>query len=95
MGPTKSMLVLWLGLLASGAAAEPFDWSPTREESVIEVLTSDADGELRETPVWVVVIADAAYVRTNDSKWLANTRRGCACAKSRAPSSPKRSPMRR
>lgn len=72
------ILALSLALFASVAAAEAFDWSPASTESVIEVLTSDADGELRETPVWIVVIDDAAYVRTNDSKWLANIRRGSA-----------------
>jgi hypothetical protein len=45
---------------------------------VVELLTADEDGELRETSVWVVVVGDAAYVRTNDSAWLENIRRGSA-----------------
>ncbi len=45
---------------------------------MIEVLTADEDGELRETPVWVVVVNGAAYVRTNNSRWLVNIRRGSA-----------------
>lgn len=65
----------WL-LAATVASAQTFDWRPVAEESVVEILTSDADGDLRETPVWIVVIDGAAYVRTNDSKWLANIRRG-------------------
>lgn len=64
--------------LAAGALAGDFDWTPLREESVIEILTADEDGALRETPVWVVVLDGAAYVRTNDSSWLANIRRGSA-----------------
>jgi hypothetical protein len=64
--------------LAAAAQAGDFDWTPLREESVIEVLTADEDGALRETPVWVVVLDGAAYVRTNDSTWLANIRRGSA-----------------
>lgn len=64
--------------LAWAARADSFDWSPAREESVIEVLTSDADGDLRETPVWIVVLEGAGYVRANDTKWLANIRRGSA-----------------
>jgi hypothetical protein len=66
----------WIALAASPVLA--FDWTAAREDSVIEILTSDADGSLRETPVWIVVLDDAAYVRTNDSKWLANIRRGSA-----------------
>jgi hypothetical protein len=64
--------------LAVGAPASAFDWSSARNTSVVEVLTSDPDGDLRETPVWIVVLGDAAYVRTNDTKWLANIRRGSA-----------------
>ncbi len=83
MGFAKSALgalasSIALALAATQAAAGSFDWAPMRDESVVEVLTSDADGELRETPVWIVVLGDAAYVRTNDSKWLANIRRGSA-----------------
>ena len=60
---------------AGGARAEQIDWTPFAEESVVEILTLDPDGEPRETSVWVVVVGDAAYVRTNDSRWLANLRR--------------------
>jgi len=60
---------------AGGARAEEIDWTPFAEESVVEILTLDPDGEPRETSVWVVVVGDAAYVRTNDSRWLANLRR--------------------
>lgn len=75
---TALTVVLSLAILASATVAEPFNWAPASTESVVEVLTSDTDGELRETPVWIVVIDDLAYVRTNDSKWLANIRRGSA-----------------
>ena len=79
MGRTQRVIaVLMLAWFASAAAARPFDWTPASSESVVEVLTSDADGDLRETPIWIVVIGDAGYVRTNDSKWLANIRRGSA-----------------
>lgn len=69
-------LCVWLG--AGVASAQALDWAPLREESVIEVLTADEDAALRETSVWVVVVGNAAYVRTNDSTWLANIRRGSA-----------------
>jgi len=63
---------------ATAGAADSFDWAPASEDSVVEILTSDADGSLRETPVWIIVLDGAAYVRTNDSKWLGNIRRGTA-----------------
>ncbi|HEU4429020.1 MAG TPA: DUF2255 family protein [Myxococcota bacterium] len=73
----RALLALASLSLASHALAQAnFDWTPAREESVIEVLTADADGDLRETPVWIVVLDGAGFVRTNDSKWLANIRRG-------------------
>ncbi len=74
----SALWTLVIVLLGAAAPAEPFDWTPVQEESVVEILTSDADGSLRETPVWIVVIEGAAYVRTNDSKWLANIRRHSA-----------------
>jgi len=61
--------------LASALPAAAFDWTPYREDSTIEILTFDEDGSLRETKIWIVVLDDAGYVRTNDSRWLANIRR--------------------
>jgi hypothetical protein len=71
-------LVLLVAAFAGSARAVAFDWTPAQQDSVVEILTSDADGALRETPVWIVVLDGVAYVRTNDSKWLANIRRGSA-----------------
>ena len=59
----------------AGTRAAEVDWTPFAEEDVVEILTVDSDGEPRETKLWVVVVGDAAYVRTNDSRWLANIRR--------------------
>jgi len=64
--------ILALGL-TSGAAA--MDWRPFEEESVIEIITEDEDGDERETSVWVVVVDGSGYVRTNNSRWLENIRR--------------------
>jgi hypothetical protein len=74
----SALWALVILLLAGAGWSEPFDWTPAREESVVEILTSDADGALRETPVWIVVIDATGFVRTNGSKWLANIRRGSA-----------------
>jgi hypothetical protein len=52
------------------------DWQLSRDESVVEILTHDEDGDLRETSIWIVSLDGNGYVRTNDSRWLANIRRG-------------------
>jgi len=77
MHQVRALFALAAFSLASHALAQAaFDWTAAREETVIEVLTADADGDLRETPVWIVVLDGAGFVRTNDSKWLTNIRRG-------------------
>ena len=58
--------------------ASPEVGPPFVETGTIEIVTTDEDGELRETPVWIVVLDGQGYVRTNDSRWLANIRRGTA-----------------
>ena len=59
-----------LGLLASGpAAAEALDWASLRDVERVEVLTSDEDGDSRETTVWLVVVDGAGYVRTGSTRW--------------------------
>jgi hypothetical protein len=67
--------LLALVLLAPPARAQT-EWSPFAEASVVHIVTRDEDGEERDTPVWFVVVEDAGYVRTNDSRWLGNIRRG-------------------
>jgi hypothetical protein len=68
------LLGAWVGWVSPASGVD--FWAPARDESVVEILTTDSDGDLRETPVWIVVLDDAGYVRTNDSTWLANIRRG-------------------
>ena len=68
-------IVLALAGLAGPAAGED-RWAPFAEADVIHVVTQDDDGAERDTKVWWVVVDDAAFVRTNDSRWLANIRRG-------------------
>jgi hypothetical protein len=63
-------------LLLAGPAAAQTEWSPFVEASVVHVVTQDEDGAERDTSVWFVVVDGAGYVRTNDSRWLANIRRG-------------------
>jgi len=67
-------------LFAATAAAAETSWSPFEEASVVQIVTQDEDGSKRDTPVWFVVVDGAGYVRTNDSRWLANIRRGSSVA---------------
>lgn len=73
------MRSIWLAialLFGAGAAPAATPWSPFEEASVVHVVTKDEDGAERDTPVWFVVVDGAGFVRTNDSRWLANIRRG-------------------
>ena len=72
---------IWLAvalLLGAAAASAATPWSPFEEARVVHLVTQDEDGEERDTPVWFVVVDGAGYVRTNDSRWLANIQRGSA-----------------
>jgi hypothetical protein len=51
------------------------DLTPFAEDWVSEIITIDSDGDQREAKVWSVVLDDFVYVRTNESRWLANIRR--------------------
>jgi hypothetical protein len=68
-----------LAAVGSARAAE-LDWQRFQDTDVIEVLTLDEDGARRETSVWIVTLDGHGYVRTNDSRWLANIRRGSSVA---------------
>jgi hypothetical protein len=70
-------VALALAALPAGAGS---DWAPFAEAGVVRIVTEDADGDERDTPVWIVVVDGTAYVRTNDSRWLANIRRGSPVA---------------
>ncbi len=75
--------VLWVGLLltlAGAVHAAEIDWQRFQDQDVIEIVTHDEDGSLRETSIWIVTFDGHGYVRTNDSRWLANIRRGSTVA---------------
>ena len=73
LGPALAILAV---ALAAGLAAAETDWAPFAEADVVRIVTQDENGAERDTPVWIVVVEGAPYVRTNDSRWLANIRRG-------------------
>jgi hypothetical protein len=80
MKPTVWACLLLAAALAPSARAAELDWRRFQDEDVIEVLTHDENGALRETSVWIVAFDDHGYLRTNDSRWLANIRRGSSVA---------------
>lgn len=59
-----------------GASSDPNEWQPFAEQDVIQIITEDPDGDVRETKIWIVVLDGTGYIRTNNSRWLANIRRG-------------------
>ncbi len=54
--------------------AADLDWDANSDVGVIEILTHDSDGELRQTKVWFVRVAGQTYLRTSNSRWLHNIR---------------------
>ena len=69
-----AMAALLLCLCAPSQAAEP-DWMELAAPDVVRVVTVDPDGDVRVTKVWIVAHAGSAWLRTSDSRWLANLRR--------------------
>ncbi len=69
-------LALLLAPLVSGAESLAYpDWEALQHVGVIDVVTQDADGDVRTTPVWFVLIDGEPYLRTSGSRWLENLRR--------------------
>jgi hypothetical protein len=57
------------------AATGPLDWTALLDLDVIEIITTDEDGDVRATKVWFVLVGDVSYLRTSSSRWLENIRR--------------------
>jgi hypothetical protein len=62
-------------LLAGPAGAAEIDWQAVTAPDVVQIVTVDPDGEVRETKVWIAFADGAGWLRTSDSRWLANLRR--------------------
>jgi hypothetical protein len=67
-------LAVAIALLGAGRALAT-DWNAIDTHDVIELVTRDADGDLRETPVWIAVVDGRGFVCTNDSRWFENLER--------------------
>jgi hypothetical protein len=65
-----------VSLLALAAAAnEPPDWNAVAGVDTVSVATSNPDGTLRYTTVWLVVVGGRGYLRTGNTTWGANVDR--------------------
>jgi hypothetical protein len=71
------LLLLFVG---GPAGADYPDWANVADEEVIEVITRDEDGDVRESKVWFVLVDGEPYLRTNGSRWLENLRREGDCS---------------
>lgn len=70
-----SVTLLHAGTAAALEAGFP-PWKQLAAVAVIDIVTADEDGSVRKTPVWFVLVEGAPYLRTSDSRWLANIVRG-------------------
>lgn len=69
-------LVVAVSILAIAAgAAELPDWNALADRDTVSVATSNPDGTLRYTTVWIVVVDGRGYIRTGNTSWGANVAR--------------------
>jgi hypothetical protein len=78
-------LAAWFAGAASASAdtpsaeppnPEPPDWAALASVEEVDVLTTDADGDPRETVVWFALYEGVAYLRTSGgSRWGDNIER--------------------
>lgn len=77
----RSICILWtLALAGSFAiASEPAsspDWSAIADQNTVHVITTDPDGDVRKTKIWVVVLDGVGYIRTSQgTTWGDNVQR--------------------
>jgi len=73
---TSLVLALAFILVAIDARAQATpDWTALAAEEEVQVATHDADGELRNTTIWLAVVDGQGYLRTGDTRWRANLER--------------------
>lgn len=57
------------------AAEQPLDWQAVAHVGTPRIVTTDPDGELRQTSLWFVVVDGQGYIRTGNSRWFRNLQR--------------------
>ncbi len=73
----RSLALVGLAALFALAAAanEPPDWNAVADVDTVSVATSNPDGTLRYTTVWLVVVGGRGYLRTGNTTWGSNVDR--------------------
>ena len=64
--------ILTVALLAAPAFAADVDWPSVAAPDVVRIVTLDPDGSVRDKKVWIALHDGAAWLRTGNSRWLAN-----------------------
>jgi hypothetical protein len=60
----------------AAASSEPPDWEAVADTQTVEVLSTDEDGDPRETTIWLIVVDGQGYIRTSQStRWGKNVAR--------------------
>jgi hypothetical protein len=75
-----SLACVFLACASTAAPTPPdsaasLEWASVGAEETARVVTVDADGALRETTVWIVVVDGSGYLRTSGSSWFGNLER--------------------
>ena len=59
------LLVIACLLIAGPALAGAPEWAAVANEETVYVITTDEDGDVRETKIWLLVLDDVGYIRTS------------------------------
>ena len=66
---TRALLATLVALLSIPAFADT-DWASIGGEETVDVITTDEDGETRETVIWVLALDGVGYIRTGSgTRW--------------------------
>ena len=68
--------LLFSALAVPPAAASEPHWPAMADAGTVHVLTTDEDGDARETRIWMIVVEGRPYIRTSrSSRWGGNVER--------------------
>jgi hypothetical protein len=77
--PVQAIFLLALFVLfvpvSAVSAEDAIEWDRYSEEGTVTVLTTNEDGSIRETKVWLVVVEGQGYIRTGNTRWGGNVER--------------------
>jgi hypothetical protein len=59
-------------LLWAEESGAPMNWNELADEGTIEIVTTNEDGTLRETTIWLLVVDGEGYIRTSNTRWGRN-----------------------